>query len=81
MAIEKFFTPRFMKAVNENSEAGYRSIMAEPCPGVFTFEIFQPHFCELLLSEVSALKVTYVCFFFFFFKLHRCPYLGFCFFQ
>ncbi|CAJ1936703.1 unnamed protein product [Sphenostylis stenocarpa] len=27
--------------------------MSEPAPGIFTFEIFQPHFCELLLSEVE----------------------------
>uniref|UniRef100_A0A7N0UTA6 Fe2OG dioxygenase domain-containing protein n=1 Tax=Kalanchoe fedtschenkoi TaxID=63787 RepID=A0A7N0UTA6_KALFE len=56
VAIEKYFTPRFLKAVNENSEAGYRSIMAEPSPGVFTFEIFLPQFCELLLSEVENIK-------------------------
>ncbi|CAM8946120.1 unnamed protein product [Rhodiola kirilowii] len=56
MAIERYITPRFMKAVNENTEAGYRSIMAQPSPGVFTFEIFQPQFCELLLSEVENIK-------------------------
>ncbi|KAL9681666.1 hypothetical protein QQ045_013453 [Rhodiola kirilowii] len=56
MAIERYITPRFIKAVNENTEAGYRSIMAQPSPGVFTFEIFQPQFCELLLSEVENIK-------------------------
>lgn len=28
--------------------------MSEPSPGVFTFEMFQPQFCELLLLEVSS---------------------------
>ncbi|RVX17754.1 putative PKHD-type hydroxylase [Vitis vinifera] len=27
--------------------------MSEPSPGVYTFEMFQPHFCELLLHEVE----------------------------
>ncbi|KAI4374485.1 hypothetical protein MLD38_012473 [Melastoma candidum] len=48
-----FFTPAFLKAIGDNSEEGYRSIMSEPSPGIFTFEIFQPRFCELLLSEVE----------------------------
>ncbi|CAM8938281.1 unnamed protein product [Rhodiola kirilowii] len=56
VGIEKYFTPKFLKAVNENSEAGYRSIMAELSPGVFTFEIFQPQFCQMLLSEVENIK-------------------------
>lgn len=47
-----FFVPSFIKAIGDNTEESLRSIMSEPSPGVFTFEMLQPHFCELLLSEV-----------------------------
>ncbi|KAL9274829.1 2-oxoglutarate and iron-dependent oxygenase domain-containing protein [Drosera capensis] len=48
-----FFVPSFLKAITDNSEDSFRSIMSEPTPGVFTFEMFQPQFCDLLLSEVE----------------------------
>lgn len=48
-----FFVPTFLKAINDNTEESLRNIMSEPSPGVFTFEMFQPQFCELLLSEVK----------------------------
>ncbi|KAK9105843.1 hypothetical protein Scep_022687 [Stephania cephalantha] len=48
-----FFVPSFLKAVTANTEESFRSIIAEPSPGVYTFEMLQPHFCELLLSEVE----------------------------
>ncbi|GMY04820.1 uncharacterized PKHD-type hydroxylase At1g22950-like isoform X1, partial [Fagus crenata] len=48
-----FFVPSFLKAIDENTEEGFRSIMAEPSPGIYTFEMLLPHFCELLLSEVE----------------------------
>lgn len=47
-----FFVPAFLKAINDNTEQSFRSIMSEPSPGIFTFEMLQPRFCELLLSEV-----------------------------
>ncbi|KAK7847259.1 2-oxoglutarate and iron-dependent oxygenase domain-containing protein CP2 isoform X2 [Quercus suber] len=50
---QTFFVPSFLKAINDNSEESFRSIMSEPSPGVFTFEMIQPRFCELLLSEVE----------------------------
>ncbi|KAK6267475.1 hypothetical protein QUC31_011635 [Theobroma cacao] len=53
MHASNFFVPSFLKAINENKEESFRSIMAEPALGVFTFEMLQPHFCELLLSEVE----------------------------
>ncbi|EOY25531.1 2-oxoglutarate and Fe(II)-dependent oxygenase superfamily protein isoform 3 [Theobroma cacao] len=53
MHASNFFVPSFLKAINENKEESFRSIMAEPTLGVFTFEMLQPHFCELLLSEVE----------------------------
>ncbi|KAF8390076.1 hypothetical protein HHK36_024597 [Tetracentron sinense] len=48
-----FFVPSFLKAISENTEESLRSIMSEPSPGVYTFEMLQPSFCELLLSEVE----------------------------
>ncbi|XP_073142987.1 2-oxoglutarate and iron-dependent oxygenase domain-containing protein CP2-like isoform X3 [Henckelia pumila] len=48
-----FFVPSFLKAINENTETGFRNIMSEPSPGVFTFEMVQPRLCEMLLAEVE----------------------------
>ncbi|KAJ9173990.1 hypothetical protein P3X46_017069 [Hevea brasiliensis] len=48
-----FFLPSFIKAISDNTEESFRSIMSEPSPGVFTFEMLQPQFCNLLLSEVE----------------------------
>ncbi|GAV65741.1 2OG-FeII_Oxy domain-containing protein [Cephalotus follicularis] len=53
MHAANFFVPSYLKAINDNTEESFRSIMAEPIPGVFTFEMLQPQFCELLLSEVE----------------------------
>ncbi|PON47336.1 Prolyl 4-hydroxylase, alpha subunit [Parasponia andersonii] len=47
------FVPSFLKAISDNTEESFRSIMSEPSPGVFSFELLQPSFCELLLSEVE----------------------------
>jgi len=47
-----FFVPSFLRAINDNTEQSFRSIMSEPSPGIFIFDIFQTNFCELLLSEV-----------------------------
>ncbi|XP_061953963.1 2-oxoglutarate and iron-dependent oxygenase domain-containing protein CP2-like isoform X1 [Populus nigra] len=48
-----FFVPSFMKAINDNTEDSLRSIISEPSPGVLTFEMLQPRFCELLVAEVE----------------------------
>ncbi|KAL0430193.1 UNVERIFIED_CONTAM: DExH-box ATP-dependent RNA helicase DExH17 [Sesamum radiatum] len=53
MHAANFFVPSFLKAINENTEQGFRNIMSEPSPGVFTFEMLQPRFCEMLLAEVE----------------------------
>lgn len=52
MHAANFFVPSFLKAISENSEESFRNIMTEPSPGVFTFEMLQPRFCEMLLAEV-----------------------------
>ncbi|KAJ6874999.1 2-oxoglutarate and iron-dependent oxygenase domain-containing protein CP2-like isoform X1 [Populus alba x Populus x berolinensis] len=48
-----FFVPSFMKAINDNTEDSLRSIISQPSPGVLTFEMLQPRFCELLVAEVE----------------------------
>ncbi|XP_050374944.1 2-oxoglutarate and iron-dependent oxygenase domain-containing protein CP2-like isoform X1 [Argentina anserina] len=53
MQAEEFFVPSFLNAIKEGTEDSLRSVMTEPSPGIFTFEMFQPHFCELLVSEVE----------------------------
>lgn len=53
MHAANFFVPSFLKAISENSEESFRNIMTEPSPGVFTFEMLQPRFCEMLLAEVE----------------------------
>lgn len=53
MQAANFFVPSFLKAINENTEESYRNIMTEPSPGILTFEMLQPRFCEMLLTEVE----------------------------
>lgn len=48
-----FFVPSFIDAINANTEESFRAILSEPSPGVYTFAMFQPSFCELLLAEVE----------------------------
>eukprot|EP00268_Persea_americana_P045362 TRINITY_DN4621_c0_g1_i1.p1 TRINITY_DN4621_c0_g1~~TRINITY_DN4621_c0_g1_i1.p1 ORF type:complete len:384 (-),score=63.12 TRINITY_DN4621_c0_g1_i1:673-1824(-) len=48
-----FFVPSFIKAIGDNTIESFRSIISEPSPGIFTFSMLQPSFCELLLSEVE----------------------------
>ncbi|KAL6608008.1 hypothetical protein ACP70R_041071 [Stipagrostis hirtigluma subsp. patula] len=48
-----FFLPSFLEVVRSNSEESFRSIMTEPSPGVYSFAMLQPTFCEMLLEEVE----------------------------
>ncbi|KAI3720077.1 hypothetical protein L6452_20987 [Arctium lappa] len=51
-----FFVQSFLKAFSasdKNRDESIRSIMSEPIPGVYTFDMLQPRFCEMLLSEVE----------------------------
>lgn len=53
MHATSFFVPSFLKAINENSKDGFKSIMLEASTGVFTFDMLQHRFCEMLLEEVE----------------------------
>ncbi|KAM3330314.1 hypothetical protein ACQJBY_026933 [Aegilops geniculata] len=48
-----FFVPTFLEAVRTNTEESIASIMTEPIPGVFSFAMLQPNFCDMLLEEVE----------------------------
>ncbi|GAB2226630.1 hypothetical protein Droror1_Dr00022443 [Drosera rotundifolia] len=48
-----FLVPSFLDAITANTEESFRSIISEPAPGIFTFEMLRPHFCNLLLAEVE----------------------------
>ena len=49
------FVPSFLKAINENTEDSFRSIISEASPGVFVFDMLQPSFCEMMLAEVMCI--------------------------
>ncbi|CAN0907801.1 2-oxoglutarate and iron-dependent oxygenase domain-containing protein CP2 [Linum grandiflorum] len=53
---EKFFVPSFVQAVKEGTEESFRSIMKETTPGVYSFEMLQPSFCEMVISEVENIE-------------------------
>ncbi|XP_031499566.1 2-oxoglutarate and iron-dependent oxygenase domain-containing protein CP2-like [Nymphaea colorata] len=48
-----FFVPSFINAINENNKQTLRSIIREPSPGIYTFSMLRPSFCEMLLAEVE----------------------------
>lgn len=52
--VSNFFVSSFRDAFNEKTEESFRSILSEPSPGIFVFEMLQPRFCEMLLAEVSS---------------------------
>lgn len=54
MHAANFFVPSFLKALSDNTEESFRNIMVEPAPGIYTFEMLQPNFCEMLLTEVLS---------------------------
>ncbi|KAF0921042.1 hypothetical protein E2562_038242 [Oryza meyeriana var. granulata] len=53
MRPSSFFLPTFLEAIRTNTEESFRSIMTEPVPGVYSFAMLQPAFCEMLLQEVE----------------------------
>ncbi|AES76574.1 putative procollagen-lysine 5-dioxygenase [Medicago truncatula] len=48
-----FFVPTFLKAISDNTEQSFRSIISEPSPDIYVFQMFQPEFCELLQAEIE----------------------------
>lgn len=54
---EKFFVQTFRDAIKDGTSEGFRKIMMEPSPGLYTFDMLQPLICAKLLDEVSAFIV------------------------
>ncbi|XP_024993716.1 uncharacterized PKHD-type hydroxylase At1g22950-like isoform X2 [Cynara cardunculus var. scolymus] len=51
-----FFVPSFLEAFMASDcdrDQSIKSIMSEPAPGVYTFNMLQPRFCDMLLAEVE----------------------------
>jgi len=57
MDAENFFTPTFLCAIQDNTEKGFRDIMEELSPGIFTFDMLLPQFCEKLMREVLHISL------------------------
>ncbi|KVH95698.1 hypothetical protein Ccrd_002227 [Cynara cardunculus var. scolymus] len=58
-----FFVHSFVKAFSasdKNKDESIRSIVSEPTPGVYTFDMLQPRFCEMLLSEILTSSVNVI---------------------
>eukprot|EP00930_Biecheleria_cincta_P030496 TRINITY_DN21120_c0_g1_i1.p1 TRINITY_DN21120_c0_g1~~TRINITY_DN21120_c0_g1_i1.p1 ORF type:complete len:536 (-),score=110.86 TRINITY_DN21120_c0_g1_i1:143-1750(-) len=52
---EEWFEPGFLKALQENTASGWRSILNEHLPGeVFSFKLFTESFCDFFLEEVFS---------------------------
>jgi hypothetical protein len=46
------------RAHNKICEADWRSLVQEVSPGIFTFDLFTPAFCDLLVHEVDCFEST-----------------------
>ncbi|GER48815.1 2-oxoglutarate (2OG) and Fe(II)-dependent oxygenase superfamily protein [Striga asiatica] len=53
MQAEDIFRHSFLRAISENTEQAFRNIITEPSPGIFTFEMLQLRFCDMLIAEVE----------------------------
>eukprot|EP00252_Welwitschia_mirabilis_P025335 TRINITY_DN7870_c0_g1_i1.p1 TRINITY_DN7870_c0_g1~~TRINITY_DN7870_c0_g1_i1.p1 ORF type:complete len:390 (-),score=65.17 TRINITY_DN7870_c0_g1_i1:352-1521(-) len=51
--LERFLLPSFLQSIKDGTEDSFRRIISEPSPGLYTFQMLQPEFCELMLSEVE----------------------------
>lgn len=52
-----FFVPSFLDAVSHSSEERFRSMVVPSAPGIYTFDMLQPRFCEMLLAEVYEIVI------------------------
>ena len=57
-----FFVPSFLDAVSNTSEENFKSIIVRAAPGIYTFDMFKPQFCQMLIAEVyENFEFFYVC--------------------
>ncbi|CAH8355364.1 unnamed protein product [Eruca vesicaria subsp. sativa] len=52
----RFFVPSFLDAVCQSSEERFTSTIVRSAPGIYTFDMLQPRFCEMLLAEVEHME-------------------------
>ncbi|KAJ4916447.1 putative PKHD-type hydroxylase [Raphanus sativus] len=52
----RFFVPSFLDAVSQPTEERLRSAIVRSAPGIYTFDMLQPRFCEMLLAEVEHME-------------------------
>ncbi|KAH9322966.1 hypothetical protein KI387_017605, partial [Taxus chinensis] len=50
---DHLFVQTFIDAVKENTQESFKRIVTEPLPGVYTFDMLQKGFCQLLIDEVE----------------------------
>lgn len=50
---EKFFVQTFRDAIKDGTSEGFKKIIMEPSPGLYTFDMLQPLICTKLLDEVA----------------------------
>ncbi|CAN7133882.1 unnamed protein product [Brassica rapa subsp. narinosa] len=51
-----FFVPSFLDAVSNTSEENFKSIIVRAAPGIYTFDMFKPQFCQMLIAEVENME-------------------------
>ena len=50
----EWFAPSFIAAVKDGSDAALRGILKEEVPGIFSFDVFTPAFCDMLQDELNV---------------------------
>ncbi|CAJ1328074.1 unnamed protein product [Effrenium voratum] len=53
--LKRWLSPAFLAAATSGD---FKEVLREESPGVFSFEIFKPEFCDMLLEEVSHAQQT-----------------------
>ena len=51
---DEWFAPGFVHAARKGNRAEIESIVTELVPGVFSFELFKPSFCDMLQEELNV---------------------------
>ena len=56
-----FFVPSFLDAVSNTSEENFKSIIGRAAPGIYTFDMLKPQFCQMLIAEVYENLSPFMC--------------------
>lgn len=55
---KQWFAPSLLQALQANTPQAISSIVTEEAPGVFSFDIFTPEFCHVLLEEIRQFEAS-----------------------